>query len=130
MTVRPFPKNPFKLMFLYAWRHKWISSAVLVSALLEIFSSKIIPYLFARLISLFGPDTDFAVIKSNFFLILGLIFIAGIVQYIVELLGTFLSMMKLQPIVRKELSSDLFAYLMGHSVGYYADNMSGSMAQK
>jgi len=130
VTIKPFPKNPFKLMFMYAWRHKWLSSAILISALLEIFSAKIIPYLFARLIALFGSDTDFAVIKNKFFIILGLIFAAGIVQYVVEMLGTFLSMMRLRPIVRKELSTDLFAYLMGHSVGYYADNMAGSMAQK
>ena len=130
MKIKPFPKNPFMLMFIYAWRHKWLSSAILISALLEIFSAKIIPYLFARLIALFGPNIDFAVIKNKFFIFLGLIFAAGIVQYVVEMLGTFLSMMRLRPIVRKELSTDLFAYLMGHSVGYYADNMAGSMAQK
>lgn len=130
MTIKPFPKNPFKLMFMYAWLHKWLLSAILLSAILEIFSAKIIPYLFARLIALFGADTDFNAIKYKFFIILGLIFVAGITQYVVEMLGTFLAMMRLRPIVRKELSADLFAYLMGHSVGYYADNMAGSLAQK
>ena len=88
MTIKPFPKNPFKLMFMYAWRHKWLSSAILLSAILEIFSAKIIPYLFARLIALFGADTDFNAIKYKFFIILGLIFVAGITQYVVEMLLT------------------------------------------
>lgn len=61
---------------------------------------------------------------------LGAIFAAGIIQYAVEMLGTFLTLMRLRPLVRKELSTDLFAYLMGHSASYYADNMAGNMAQK
>lgn len=73
------------------------------------------------MIALFGADTDFNAIKNKFFIILGLIFFAGITQYVIEMLGTFLAMIRLRPIVRKELSADLFAYLMGHSVGYYAD---------
>lgn len=65
-------------------------------------------------LDIFGSQTDFSAIKNKFFLILGLIFVDGIVQYVVEMLGTFLSMMRLRPIVRKELNTDLFAYLMGH----------------
>lgn len=117
-------------MFVYAWRHKWLSAAIILASLFEVFSVKIVPYLFARLIALFGPDTDFGAIKQRFFMYLGVIFAAGIVQYLAEMLASFLSLMRLRPTVRKELSQDLFAYLMGHSVGYYADNMAGSMAQK
>ena len=128
--MKPFPSNPFKLMWIYAWRHKWLSASIICASLFELFSVKIMPYIFSRLIALFGANTEFSEVRQRFFVLLGCLLVAGLVQYLAEMLTSFLSLMRLRPIVRKELSMDLFAYLMGHSVGYYADNMSGSLAQK
>ena len=127
---KPFSPNPFKVMLQYAWRHKWLTTGIIAAEVTEILSVKIMPYFLARLIALFGPDTDFALIKNKFFIFLGLIFVAVVVQYAVEIISTYLTLMRLRPIVRKEIGQDLFSYLMGHSVGYYADNMAGSLAQK
>ncbi|MFI3242338.1 MAG: ABC transporter ATP-binding protein [Alphaproteobacteria bacterium] len=130
MTNKPYPREPLKFLWIYATKNKALVFSALFFGFLEISFSKLSPFLFSRITGLFNNDATFDNIKSKLFLFLTLFVLAEICQRIVYYFGRKAADTKLGPKIYKEVSSDLFLYLQGHSLEYFANNMAGKLADK
>jgi len=128
--MNPFPKNPFKFMWLYVWRNKKLFLLIILTMLAGIAADKLAPYYFSKLVGLFGKGVEFADIKEKFILFLALMAACTIFECVLNNLYLFLTDIRLQPKIYTQMSSDLFLYLSRHSVQFFADNMAGALANK
>lgn len=128
--MKPFPTSPVKFMWLYAWRNKKLFLFIVFSMMMVIAANKLAPYYFSKLVGLFGEEVTFSAIKGKFILFLILMTVCTIFGSLADSLYQFLTAVRLEPKIFKQMSSDLFLYLSKHSVQFFADNMAGALANK
>jgi len=128
--MKPFPKNPYKFMWLYAWRNKGLFGLIVISLLTSIIAGKLAPYYFSKLVGLFKPGVNFEMIKITFFVFFVLMIFCTILRNLCQFAKDHLIKVRFEPLVFRQLSSDLFLYLSKHSVNFFANNMAGALANK
>lgn len=128
--MKPFCGNPFYFMLLYAWRNKGLFCLIILSMLAGVATGKLAPYYFSKLVNLFGFDTDFSAIKSQFLLYFLLLITCTILKDVMNFLTSYLTDVRFQPKVYQQMNLDLFLYLSHHSVNFFANNMAGALANK
>lgn len=128
--IKPYPSSPLKFLWLYTLKHKRLMSIILFCATLSILLSKIAPWSLSQIIGLFSDTQTINSPHSKIWNLL-LYYILAVIGYnLFKLLTNYLTEIKLQPLLLKEMGIDLFSYLIGHSTSYFADNMAGKLATK
>jgi len=128
--MRPFPKNPYKFMLLYAWRNWKLFSLIVFFLLANIIMDKLVPYSFSKLTGLFGEDVQFADIRKSFICFFILMILFKILAELFSFLKDYFVKVRFEPTVFEQLNADLFLYLSRHSVNFFANNMAGALANK
>lgn len=128
--MKPFPKNPYLFMWLYAWRNKGVFALIVFFLLANIVVDRLVPYSFSKLVGLFGADVQFADIKKSFICLFILMILFKILTELFGFLKDYLVKVKFEPRVFQQLNADLFLYLSRHSVNFFANNMAGALANK
>ncbi len=128
--MKPFKNSALLFMWHYVKKNKLIFAIIVACSFASIVLGKLTPYYFSRLVGLFGNDTDFADIKNKVWLFLGLVIGLQILSSICSLIHNWLMEVKFRPTTYKQMQLDLFKYLNGHSVAFFADNMAGALATK
>lgn len=128
--MKPFPKNPYKFMVLYAWKNKGLFSLIIFFLLASIITDKMVPYTFSKLVGLFGEGVIFADIKSSFIICFIVMILCKILAEIFIFLKDYFTKVRFEPLVFQQLNADLFLYLSRHSVNFFANNMAGALANK
>ncbi len=128
--MKPFPKSPIAYLWLYAMRNKKIFLPLAICGILSVVLEKMSPYLFSKMVALFGEGSKFANIENKLWLLLTGMVLATVFAKVLSNIFHYLSTVRFRAIVYKQMSLDCFRYINGHSVSYFADNMAGSLAQK
>ena len=128
--MKPFPKNPYKFMWLYATRNFGLFFLIAFLLTAGIGIGKLAPFFFSKLVGLFGPDVSFDDIKNKFIFFFLLMVACTVFSNLFSFIKEYLIKVRFEPLVFKQLSADLFLYLSKHSVTFFANNMAGALANK
>ncbi len=129
-STKAYPNKPIPFLIHYALKNKWIVLIALFFGALEVAAEKLSPLFFSKITGLFNEDTDFSAIKSKFFLFIGLYVVMELLSRAFYYITKKSIEVKLGPKLIKDIATDLFYYLHGHSLEYFSNNMAGKLADK
>ncbi len=128
--MQPFPSNPFVFLWRYAMRNKTLFFFICACCMINVISGKLSPWLFSKMVGLFGENVKFADIADSVWWLLAGVVGATLLAKMMSVLFNLLTELELRPRIFEQMSADCFQYINGHSLSYFSDNMAGSLAQK
>ena len=128
--MKPFPNNPLLFLWIYARKNLKLFLTICFCVILSAFNAKLVPYLFSRMVGLFGENVQFEDIQSSIWFLLCCIVGATILKELFFLGMQFLTESRFRPLVFQQMSYDTFVYINGHSEEYFANNLAGSLGKQ